>query len=62
MAEREDVNIHSIAYNEINTSPNSSVTLIKQTFSFYGAVLSDLINCSKACQHSNGRWVFSSQK
>lgn len=37
------VNIHWILYNEINTSPNSSVTLIKQTFSLCSAALSDLI-------------------
>lgn len=51
----ERVNIHRIPYNEINTSPGSSVTLIKQTFSFCSAVLSDLINCAKACHCSNGR-------
>ena len=56
------MNIHSDAHNEINTSPDSTVTLIKQAFSFHSAVLSNLVNCSKACHHSNGRWVFSCQK
>lgn len=54
--------IHSDAHNEINTSPYSIVTLIKQTFCFYSAVLSNLIHCSKACHHSDGRLVLSCQK
>lgn len=56
------MNIHSDAHNEINTSPDSTLALIKQAFSFYSAVLSNLVHCSKACHHSNGRWVFSCQK
>lgn len=39
--------IHWILYNEINTSPDSSVTLIKQTFSLCSAAFSDLISRAK---------------